>query len=185
MSNSKHDSSPAETQDMWAFNEQVSRWLFNWNALNFIAGLILQRGGKLSRAVGSQNMGWAVINIAIALFGSQGGRKRKAALANPADALVQTREKRNLTRILWVNWGLDFLYVAGGARYATSGTRPSAWRVGTGLGIMLQGALLLVFDSLLLRQLRGLTVLPDAVDRSASNSSLEQAGAGQHHAASD
>jgi hypothetical protein len=172
---------------MWTFNERVSRWLFNWNALNFAAGVILQRGGKLSRAVGSQNIGWAVINIAIALFGSQGGRKRKAALADPSDVTVQTREKRNLTRILWINWGLDFLYIMGGARYATIGTRPSAWRVGTGLGIMLQGAFLLVFDSLLLRQLRGLTVSSDAAigDQSVSSTFVDRSDAVQHHVASD
>ncbi|MBA3868446.1 MAG: hypothetical protein H0X30_04780 [Anaerolineae bacterium] len=55
------------------------------------------------------------------------------------------KESRNLRRLLWINAGLDVGYILGGWCYSNREVaRP--FRRGLGLGIILQGALLLVFD---------------------------------------
>jgi hypothetical protein len=70
-----------------------------------------------------------------------------ASLPNPGDAQAQHKEKSTLKLILWANTGLDVLYVLGGAWMARSDKGDGVMR-GHGLGIMLQGGFLFVFDFL-------------------------------------
>jgi hypothetical protein len=56
------------------------------------------------------------------------------------------REALKLRRLLWINAGLDVIYIVGGVGLAlTLGTRNTRW-YGHGVGIIVQGAFLLVFD---------------------------------------
>lgn len=138
--------------DIWAFNRRVSRSLLSWNVVNIAAGFVLSTKGTLLRAIGSQSIGWGLINIGIAVFGQKAADQRKASLPDPDSPDVQARERRNLTRLLAINAGLDLLYIWGGLRLARrrgAGSRT----VGIGIGIMIQGLLLYVFDKSLLRDL--------------------------------
>ncbi len=72
---------------------------------------------------------WGVINSGIALAGLLG-----------AEPLL-----KDLKNVLFINAGLDVLYIAGGIYLLT---RPEAtWR-GAGLGVLIQGGFLLAFDLL-------------------------------------
>ena len=65
---------------------------------------------------------------------------------DPQAPEITARESRNLRRLLLVNAGLDVGYMAAGSALArTKGQNDPGWR-GHGIGILLQGAFLWVFD---------------------------------------
>jgi hypothetical protein len=134
---------------IWQFSEQVSRRLLAWNVLNFMVGAALTLGAPLTpdparrRGLASQFMGWAVINIGIAVFGSLAANRRRASLPNSDAPEVTAKEARNLSRLLWINAGLDVLYMFGGARLQRN---PKPTWSGMGSGIIFQGLFLLIFD---------------------------------------
>lgn len=135
--------------NIWQFNDQLAQRLLSWNVINAVAGALLWvvSGSAYRRGIGSQAVGWAIINIGIAVAGQRMTRQRFAKLATPFDPDIVGRETDNLRRILWVNTAImDPLYVIGGWWLArTRGTDNHRWR-GIGHGIMIQGLLLLVFD---------------------------------------
>jgi len=121
-----------------------------WNAANAAAGLILtavRLKRPYWRALGAQAVGWAMVNIAISVVGRRLTAQRFSSDPNPYDSHVMMREEKSLRRLLWINTALlDPLYIIGGWFLARSrGSASEHWR-GTGHGIIVQGALLLVFD---------------------------------------
>jgi hypothetical protein len=133
---------------VWEYQDRISTALLAWNALNIVAGLILGRSRKpLNRGIATQNVGWGVINIGIALIGMFVSRRRKAKLIDPYRADILHKERRSLRRLLAINTGLDLLYIAGGSRLLDT---LNVYRRGMGFGIMLQGFVLFVWDVLLL-----------------------------------
>jgi hypothetical protein len=137
--------------DIWKFSADVSDRLLAWNVFNVIIGLILGRGRGFLRGFASQNIGWGMINGAIALLGQRLNRRRMDALDDPSDLSVQAAESRNLRLILAFNGLLDILYMLGGRRLARS-TRLFSMRRGIGVGVLVQGALLFFFDWQMLRR---------------------------------
>ncbi len=131
---------------IWQFNSLLSNRLRNWNLLNMLVGGALLLAKPFWRGFGSQNIGWGVINLAIAFFGNYFTQQRYEKLDDPLQSAIQAKEARNLRRILWINTGLDVLYMLGGYRLVqTRGAQDERWR-GMGWGIILQGVLLFVFD---------------------------------------
>jgi len=133
---------------VWSLQARLSRHLLLWSALSVLGGSVLLLGGfaPLWRGVGLQGVVWGLVDAGIALFGRwQMGRKR-ARLEDPDAAAVITREARRLRHLLLINAGLDVLYISAGAAVVlTLGTNNDFAR-GNGLGIILQGAFLLLFD---------------------------------------
>lgn len=145
---------PADTpapQDIWQASEEISRRLLGWNMLNLVGGalasLLAGKNYRL-RGVAGQAVGWGMINAAIAILGRKATRQR--ALKPDARRPERLRkEARNLRVLLWVNAGLDVLYMIGGlalARRAKGDTPKAEMQRGTGLGIVMQGAFLFIFD---------------------------------------
>lgn len=133
--------------NIWQFQAMVTRRLLRWSVFSMVAGVLLsRRDDKFWRGVGTQFVGWGLIDAMIALFGRWQSRRRQAQLDDPlAPAHTQT-ERRNLSRMLWINAGLDVLYVLGGrelTRRPDDGDR--SWR-GHGWGIIVQGVFLFFFD---------------------------------------
>lgn len=120
------------------FVETVTRRLLGWSAASMAAGLPLAASRRpLLRGLGQQFAAWGAVDGAIALAGRWSNR-RKSALSGG--------ELGNLRRLLLVNAGLDVLYISGGAALAARrGQDDPYWR-GVGLGIVVQGGFLLVFD---------------------------------------
>ena len=133
--------------NIWQFQKQLSLRLLIWSVFSMVFGaLFALRRDKFSRGLGGQFAAWGLIDALIALFGARTAQKRQAQLEDPLAPEVVTRESHNLRRLLLVNTALDVGYMTGGAALAlTKGKTNPGWR-GHGLGIIIQGAFLFVFD---------------------------------------
>jgi hypothetical protein len=132
--------------NIWTFQDMLTRRLSNWAWLSIGLGLV----GLLSprafwRGIAGQFVGWGVINQAIAFFGSKGTLKRLANLDESEKQAIEPQETRKLAKILWINAGLDVGYILFGAIFART-NRDNPLKVGTGIGIIIQGLFLLLFD---------------------------------------
>lgn len=126
---------------IWGFSAQVSRRLLIWSGFSIAAGLLMLPAKPFWRGFGAQAIGWGVIDAGIALAGQWFAQRRQQ---NDSPAL-RTEEARNLKRLLWINAGLDVVYILGGLWWARH-KRDNAFGRGTGWGIVVQGAFLLLFD---------------------------------------
>lgn len=131
---------------IWDFHKLVTRRLFGINVLNVWIGTKLLKEDNFLYGIGTQSVGWGVINILIAIFGGLGTRQRRAQLPDPHDAAIMQSESRKLKRILLINAGLDVLYMCGGYKLAQTRGEKDAVSRGMGWGIIIQGALLFIFD---------------------------------------
>ncbi|MCU0512104.1 MAG: hypothetical protein MUE40_05980 [Anaerolineae bacterium] len=130
----------------WQTQDKLSRRLLRWGGLSIVAGLVMWLTGKpFWRSMGAQFASWGAINAAIALFGQADANRRIDDLDNPGEPAVLAKEAQKLRAILLVNAGLDVLYILGGRAWAARDTGDGKAR-GTGLGVILQGGFLLVFD---------------------------------------
>lgn len=129
-----------------SFQSQLTMRLLAWGLFNVIIGALLQgTSSPLWRAFGQQSIGWGAINVALAVFGRRGLR-RKLARGYPTEEAQ--RDAHTLWRILWINTGLDVLYIAGGWKLARSRGDVDAKTRGHGVGVVVQGAFLFIFDLL-------------------------------------
>ena len=129
---------------LWRFQQRLTGLLLGWATASIGVGLTMRQGGDaMRRGAGEQFVGWGAINALIALIGRRGASRQRSAA--PADAAAQ---KRTLSRLLWVNTGLDVFYVLGGWRVMRGrGATDAHWR-GCGLGIVLQSGFLFFFELL-------------------------------------
>lgn len=129
---------------IWLLQARLSRQLLLWSALSIVAGLVLLFAPPFWQGVGVQALVWGTVDAAIALFGLRALRRRQAR-AGAHDPHALGREAHNLRRLLLVNAGLDVLYVVAGVvvfnSFATDFGR------GSGVGIIVQGEFLLIFDA--------------------------------------
>lgn len=135
-------------RNIWSYSEALTRWLIGWNLLNVAAGFSLAKDASPARrGIATQNVSWGVINILIGMFGLASTRRRKAKTKRLYAPEVLKKETRNLRTLLLVNLGLDVLYMIGGGRLKDN---LNVFQRGVGTGIILQGALLFVWDLILL-----------------------------------
>jgi hypothetical protein len=139
---------------IYTFQIDLSQKLLLWSLLSMIVGGVLsgRRQNPDQRGFGQQALGWGAIDALIALVGWSMARKRAADPSAQTEE-AKRKETHNLRSLLWINSGLDLLYIAGGwllTRRADSSGR--GWR-GHGWGIVVQGAFLLLFDLYHVRQL--------------------------------
>ncbi len=132
--------------NIWHFSEQVSNRLLRWNLFNIVIGLLLLPRRAFWRGLGSQALGWGLINSTIAVVGNEATRQRRLKLDDAHTAPRLDKEARNLRAILWINTALDVLYMIGGWLMFRSAKRQDAVKRGAGIGIMIQGGLLFIFD---------------------------------------
>ena len=141
---------------IWDLQDALTRRLLLWSALSVTAGAgLLLFGDAFWRGFGLQALVWGVIDAGIAIFGRRGADRRLSRqISEGADLRdLAEREAQNLRRLLWINTGLDVLYVAGGIALVNtlgaSSLGPSAaFARGNGWGIVVQGAFLFLFDLL-------------------------------------
>ncbi len=135
----------AKQQNIWQLQRTIAYRLLAWSGYSMGAGLALLAGGPFWRGFGLQAISWGAIDAVIALAGL-GLAGRRASLPDPDGPETVARETRNLTRLLWINTGLDVFYVLGGLVLArTKGAADRGWR-GHGWGIVVQGGFLFLFD---------------------------------------
>jgi len=131
--------------NIWQYQQKISRQLLRWSALSVGLGVLMRFGGKFWKGIGNQFIAWGAIDAAIALFGQIGARNRIDRMHNPGDLEIKRAETRNLSLILWVNAGLDVLYVLGGWLWMRRDQGDGQAR-GNGIGVIVQGLFLLIFD---------------------------------------
>jgi len=133
---------------IWDFQRTLARRLTIWSVISIAAGVVLLLAGDAFwRGFGLQAVAWGAIDAAIAWWGGAAARKFSArpAAERAAAALA---EAGKLRKLLWVNTGLDVLYVAGGVALAATLGATDPFLAGNGWGIVVQGAFLFLFDLL-------------------------------------
>lgn len=131
---------------IWHFHRLISRRLLAWAGVSIASGLLMYFSkNKFWRNLGAQFASWGIINAGIAVFGSISTQNRIANLDNPGAPEVLAKEAQKLRLILLINAGLDILYILGGRGLAQRDKGDGAQR-GHGIGIIIQGTFLLIFD---------------------------------------
>jgi carboxylesterase len=121
---------------IWSYGAAVSRRLLGWSALSVIAGIgLIGWGEAFWQAFGSQAVAWGLIDAVIATVGLVAKRTRTAA-----------EQRAWLRRVLWLNAGLDVVYMIAGA-VAVFWRAGGPAGAGHGWGVIVQGAFLLLFDA--------------------------------------
>src|SRR5215213_9037330 len=126
--------------NIWQFQSLISKRLLQWGLASVLLGLLMRFGGKFWKNLGNQFIAWGAIDAAIAIGGQIASNDRIDHYENAAKSEVKSKEAKNLSRLLWINAALDVFYVLGGLIW-------SKRDIGNGLGVIIQGAFLLIFDS--------------------------------------
>lgn len=123
---------------IWEFESDLTNRLLFWSIFSILCGLgIWFASNEFGRGFGIQAIVWGLIDAAIAIVGARVAARRKST-ADPK------REAVFIRNVLWINFGLDVLYVLGGI-WLIQNSDDGFWR-GSGWGIVLQGAFLFFFD---------------------------------------
>ncbi|MDZ7707047.1 MAG: hypothetical protein U5J97_03960 [Trueperaceae bacterium] len=129
----------------WRRVNDVHRQLAGWAAMSLATGALLAVGGTpFWRGVGVQFLVWGAIDGAIAAAGWR-DRRRAARSGLDRDPIGSEHRRQRLHRLLLVNVGLDVVYLAIGA--ALLGFDAGPVRAGHGVGVIVQGGFLLLFDA--------------------------------------
>jgi hypothetical protein len=140
--------------DIWTFQNSLTRRLTWWAWTSITLGaLSLLLVGDFWRGMAFQFFGWGFINLGIAYLSNINLQRRLSKLDEKQKKAAEPQETNKLSRVLWTNTALDGLYMLTGAGVARF-IGPDPFWVGTGIGIFLQGAALLIFDWLHARQLK-------------------------------
>ena len=126
---------------IWDFQNSLTTTLQGWAAASIGSGLMMSAADdNFVKGMGEQFAGWGLVNLAIATVGKRSATRHRAE-PDAFSPIVMANEHRRLQRLLWVNTGLDVLYVLGGMHLVhTKGADDVRWR-GRGWGIMVQGGL--------------------------------------------
>jgi hypothetical protein len=139
--------------NFFTYQRQRLRILLGWGLGSTLIGLpLIISPSPFWRSFGLQATSWGLIDALLAIFGIAGAQRKatrtEVGELGEEEALAEARSFR---RILLINAGLDLLYIGGGITTARRAAgRPD--RQGMGLGIAAQGLFLLIFDSLLARE---------------------------------
>jgi hypothetical protein len=144
--------------NIWDFSTRLTRRLLSWSVLSVaLSSLTFFSSNLFLRGLAIQFFAWGVIDAGIAIFGARASAKKQAQIQGAERLTIEQKEARWLERILWINTGLDILYILGGLwLMQTKGAESLLWR-GHGLGVVIQGGFLFIFDfyhALYLRKLR-------------------------------
>jgi hypothetical protein len=143
---------------IWDFQIRLTRRLLTWSAFSMVfAALTFFSANPLLRGLAIQFFVWGAVDGVIAVYGARLSARKQARVQAAELGEKEAQESRWLARVLWVNTGLDVLYVLGGVWLMQSwGAESPLWR-GHGLGVVIQGGFLFFFDAFhafVLRNLR-------------------------------
>lgn len=140
-------STEREAFDILAYERGIMRILLGWGVGSMFYGLFrLGAEDAETRGAAQQHIAWGAIDALLAVNGWRGNQQKQQDLDN--DSLLPYRLERHanfLEKVLWFNFGLDFLYLLWGNTWRQD-ERPR--RKGWGKAIMIQGGFLLLFDGI-------------------------------------
>lgn len=145
--------------NFYQYQRQRLLILLGWGLVNVSGGVGALVKNKFWRQFWLQCFSWGAIDALIAFFGRGSAARKLArypALAqNPNLPAPVKKEIRNFHRILLINTFLDVGYVLSGEIIRRKGrSAGKAEREGMGVGFMVQGLFLFVFDALLTLEMR-------------------------------
>jgi hypothetical protein len=129
--------------------QRKAMWILAaWAGASMASGsaMAIQNKDTSLRFQGFQHVGWGAVNAAIAgfaLYGLSGSAQDSATLFS------EFSEEQTFSKILLVNVGLDVGYMLVGSTLmvaSRNGLKDPDKFFGSGLGVVIQGAFLLVFD---------------------------------------
>ena len=133
-------------KDIWTFEKRLARRLLMWGVVSTLIGAILMIfPNPFWQAFGIQAVVWGMIDSLIAILGLRRVNPKTTSTPPMMDDL---QEAHSLRKVLWINTCLDVIYIASGAALIVFLGMNSAFWLGTGWGIILQGGFLFVFDAL-------------------------------------
>ncbi len=141
--------------NFYGYQQQCFLLLLFWGILSIIIGSALQLNSQpFWKQFGIQSLLWGAIDAALALFGLNGANKKEERYALcELNTTEQQKDARSFYRILLINTGLDIGYVAIGVWLMQHfSTRPNLR--GMGLGILIQGLWLFLFDGFVSQEVR-------------------------------
>lgn len=128
------------------WQERVLGGLMAWGAASVVLGAGSRRmSDDAPRQFAWQAITWGAIDLALAVAGRRGARKQ----ARNATPETTQHAVASFRRVLAINAVLDVGYIAGGSFLAVTAEHDRR-RIGVGLGILVQGIFLAVYDALLL-----------------------------------
>ena len=129
---------------------QLSAWALGSMSVGVVlvaltsVGVLSGDAGQIALGFALQSLIWGAIDGVIAWFGARDLRRRLAA-GEADDALASAAFGRRLRRLLLLNAALDVAYVAAGVAILMLWRTPDG--LGHGLGVLVQGGFLLLFDT--------------------------------------
>ena len=144
------DQPDSRENNLYTYQAQAMPVLLGWAAGSIVAGVVwLRSASKFWRGLGSQFLGWGVIDGLIAGFTLRGAAKSAARLESGAISPAEhQRQWLQFERFVWLNVFLDIGYVLGGVWLKRSNPHDPQRR-GMGWGVAIQGGFLLIWDILL------------------------------------
>ncbi|MFQ3567798.1 MAG: hypothetical protein SNJ59_12460 [Aggregatilineales bacterium] len=130
---------------IWDFQTLVSQRLLEWARLSTAIGAVMLAGNTFWQRAGFQFLGWAAVNALLAVFGQRAAQKRAGQMPKLLAQPIRRKTARGFRRLLWINAGLDILYIIGALWWMRRRPEDAAAQ-GTGAGIIAQSAFLFVFD---------------------------------------
>ena len=124
--------------------------LGSWGLGNALTGGIVGlRANGENKYFHQMNLGWGLVNAAIAGFGYYSAARMGSDISGTLDLL---QANQSLQKTLLVNAGLDVAYLMGGLYLMERSRRPDVNQErlkGFGKSVIMQGAFLLVFDGVM------------------------------------
>jgi hypothetical protein len=147
----RHASAP----NLFRYLGQLLPLLLGWAVVSFAAGAGLRRSrNERLHGVADQFIAWGAIDGLIAAAGIAGTSKDSRRVEQGMlDLPGQARQARRFEWVVWVNTALDIGYVAAGSALARRNAS-NPYRRGAGLGIIIQGAFLFIWDVFLALSIR-------------------------------
>lgn len=135
------------TLNLYRFQRSAMPVLLGWALGSIVTGVLWMRNpSRFLRGIGGQFFAWGAIDGLIALLALRGAwGKVEKWQAGEITPLQHDREADQFEKIVWANAALDVGYVLGGRWWSRRNPDDPRHR-GMGLGVMVQGAFLLVWD---------------------------------------
>lgn len=136
--------------NLYQFQRSAMPILLGWALGSIVTGVLWRRNPSRSiQGAGGQFIVWGFVDGVIALLALLGARRKAAQWqAGEITPLQQAQQADQFEKIVWANAALDVGYVLGG-RWWVRRHSDDAHSQGMGIGVMLQGAFLLIWDVLL------------------------------------
>ncbi len=141
--------------NFYGYQQRRLSILLGWGVASAAVGGIMQLFTQdFWQQFGLQALAWGAIDAALALVGIWSARKKERRYEQKElGSADEKKEARTIWRVLLINAGLDGLYILSGS-WVIWRFQMHTDRQGLGVGILLQGAWLLVFDALLARDVK-------------------------------